>query len=133
MQDLTLPNMPDDFTLSVESFAGARWLSLSQDNRQVAIWEWMNGFIARDNEFRPGFEAPDAVMAAIDAFVAIDAQYPWAENAHAPRNDGEDYPLCGLGIASREEHSDNPVVKTADDLWALAEEQTCWECRSILA
>lgn len=59
--------------------------------------------------------------------------YEYAERAHAPRNDGELYPICGAAAFSRHEYDANPVVATVAEFNALPDESTCWECRSILA
>lgn len=132
MSKLTLPAMPEGFTLTVESTFGDRWLMLDRDNTTVAAWQWTTGTVTRDTEMA-GFEIPTDVQTVIDRYIAVDTMYPWAENAHAPRNQGESYPVCGLASFSTNRLDANPVLDSDEEFTALAEEQTCWECRSIIA
>lgn len=129
---LTLPAMPANFGLTVESFGDNRWLMLTYDGSSVAAWQWQTGHLARDTEM-VGFDIPDEVMTTIDSFVATEARYEWAERAHAPRNEGEKYPACGSSSASHNDLDTEPIVSSDDDLKALPDEVTCWECRSIVS
>lgn len=124
---ITLPDMPDGFTTTIESNFGEKFLILDHEAGQD-LWD-MTG------QHRDGDTAklPGNVLSIVSKYIEVSPRYEWAANAHCPEVDGQTYPMCGSASASANPLDSNPVVATIRDFTSLPDEDTCWECRSIIA
>lgn len=130
MSKITLPNMPEGFTTTIEHNYGASFLCVVTPTASEVEWDFMTG----KRSIGADIELPATAETAIRAFLRANTIYQWANRAHAPADENVTWPpLCGLASASPKALDAEPVCATVEDFHALPEEWTCWECRSILS
>lgn len=128
MRDLTLSALPEGYAVGTDG--GHVFVSVTATDAKFWPILRANG-VAWANEAT--FALPAAVRATVEAFMHASARYEYANPAHCPADDGDLSPICGTANFSRMAYDENPVCVTEDDFTALPDEDTCWECRSIIA